>query len=111
APAREERKPDHIMQVLGEVTDDTLHILGLKEPLAGIGKFHIPADLVVDLWAFDGEGSSNRVFLFPHDVWACFVARSVRKECQQYQRLSILPLNPMESGNFFKATSKMSLFL
>src|SRR5438132_4984382 len=61
---------------------------------------HIPADLVVDLWAFDGEGSSNRVFLFPHDVWACFVARSVRKECQQYQRLSILPLNPMESEIF-----------
>src|SRR6266567_8753380 len=57
------------------------------------------ADLVVDLWAFDGEGSSNRVFLFPHDVWACFVARSVRKECQQYQRLSILPLNPLESGD------------
>ena len=33
---------------------------------------HIPPDFVVDQSAFDGEGSSNCVFLFPHDVWAMF---------------------------------------
>jgi hypothetical protein len=32
-------------------------------------KYHIPPDLVVDQCASEGEGSSNRVFLFLHDVW------------------------------------------
>jgi len=30
--------------------------------------FHIPSDLVVDLWASDGERRSPRDFLFLHDV-------------------------------------------
>src|SRR5712691_4475567 len=36
-------------------------------------------DLVVDQWASDGENSSHCDFLFRHDVWTMFVARSVRK--------------------------------
>jgi len=35
-------------------------------------KLHIPPDLVVDQLASDGESSSNRAFLFLHDVWAMF---------------------------------------
>src|SRR5215217_6191343 len=31
---------------------------------------HIPADLVVDRWVSDGEGSSLLDFPFPHNVWS-----------------------------------------
>jgi hypothetical protein len=30
---------------------------------------HIPSDLVVDHWTSDGESSSHRDVLLPHDVW------------------------------------------
>jgi hypothetical protein len=39
----------------------------LKGPVRGNNN-HIPADLVVDQWAADGESSSHREFLFLHDV-------------------------------------------
>ena len=59
--------------------------------------FHIPADFVVYQWTFDGEGSSNCVFLCLHDVWPMLRRQIRAKIIQQYQGLGILPRNPVES--------------
>src|SRR3989442_4563091 len=86
--ARERWKPDAHEQYFVVLGDGSIKI------------FHIPSDLVVDQWASDGENSSHCDFLFRHDVWTMFVARSVRKQPQLYQWLGTLPLNPVESGFF-----------
>jgi len=41
--------------------------------------FHIPPDLVVDQWAFDGESSSHRPSLLQDDVWTMLCPRISEK--------------------------------
>ena len=41
--------------------------------------FHIPPDLVVDQWAFDGESSSHRPSLLQDDVWTTLCPRISEK--------------------------------
>src|SRR5207248_567323 len=50
-------------------------------PVSSVGvKTHVCMnDLVVDQRAFDDERSSNRVFLFLHDVWAMFCRHIAEK--------------------------------
>jgi NMT1-like family len=53
----------------GRVTDGGTALtssLHRGPPAATGGKLHIPSDLVVDQWTWDGESSSHRDFLFLH---------------------------------------------
>ena len=58
----------------------SLHVDLLREPRTHVGRnFHIPSDLVVDQWTWDGESSSHRDVLLLYDVWTTSNRLSSRK--------------------------------